>query len=108
LSHASRTDPGASGYVRGWSAPHSIRRSTTIARQRRTGNTSTSLRPVASSTKPTGGVISASSTYRVLQTGGRHLGRHTKGALQVQQVDGGFQDTDADRLAQGGSMARPK
>jgi hypothetical protein len=40
----------------------------------------------------------------VLQTGGRH----TKGALQVQQVDGGFQDTDADRLAQGGSMARPK
>jgi hypothetical protein len=44
----------------------------------------------------------------VLQTGGRHLGRHTKGALQVQQVDGGFQDTDADRLAQGGSMARPK
>ena len=43
----------------------------------------------------------------MLQTGGRHLGRHTKGALQVQQVDGGFQDTDADRLAQG-SMARPK
>jgi hypothetical protein len=48
--------------------------------------------------KSTGGVIVANSPHRVLQAGPRHIGRHPQGALQVQQVDGGLQDADADRL----------
>lgn len=48
--------------------------------------------------KSTGG-LSWRAAYRVLETRGRHVGRHTEGGvLEIQQVDGGFQDADADRL----------
>jgi hypothetical protein len=78
----------------------SIRWSTDIALQRRTGNNSTSLRPVASSMKSTGGVILANSPTACSRPADGTSGG-TPRALQIQQVDGGFQDADADRLLHG-------